>query len=207
VEGDVHPDVPLAPAQVGAYILAGGRSRRMGRDKHRLSLDGAPLARVLAAMAAPHVAHVWLVGKRDTGLENLGLPVLYDAHPETALVCGIRAALQAPGPEWRWLLACDMPGVDAAVLGDLWRAARAASALGAVPALSAPGEIEPLPSLWHRDTAAIVAASGVTAARTWVERAGLAVWVVPPARHDTFANLNTPEEWDAWRCRHDAGHD
>jgi molybdopterin-guanine dinucleotide biosynthesis protein A len=179
----------------------------MGRDKHRLPLDGAPVVAHLAAMARPYVAHVWLVGKPDGGLEDLGLPMLYDASSEPALVHGIRTVLQAPGPEWRWLLACDMPAVTGAVLVELWRAARAAQAPGAAPQRAVGAPLEPLPSLWHHTAAARLGDAGVEAARAWVERAGLATWTVPAAALECLANLNTPSEWEAWQCRHDAARD
>lgn len=199
----MHPDAGPARAEVGAYLLAGGRSLRMGRDKHRLVWAGASMVQHLAAMAAPLVAHVWLVGKRDGGLEDHGLPMIHDASAEPALVHGIRAALQAPGPEWRWLLACDMPAVTGDVLGALWRTAHAAAALGAAPALSPAAELEPLPSLWHRDAARCVPDAGVEAARAWMQRVGFARWVVPVDHRACLANLNTAEEWDAWRSQHD----
>jgi len=203
-ETSPHPDAHPQRETVAAYILAGGRSLRMGRDKHRLEFAGASVVAHLASMAAPLVAHVWLVGKPNCGLESHGLPVLHDSAPEPALVHGIRAVLAAPGPEWRWILACDMPAVDAAVLAELWRAARAARAPGAAP-LGASGDgLDPLPSLWHRDAHSALRDAPVGAARAWVERAGLVAWLVPPQRQDCLANLNTPEEWEAWRLQHDA---
>jgi molybdopterin-guanine dinucleotide biosynthesis protein A len=194
-----------ARAQVGAYLLAGGRSQRMGSPKHRLEWSGASIVAHLAAMAAPHVAGVWIVGKRGQGLETHGLPVLYDDDDASAaLVHGIRTALVAPGPAWRWLLACDMPGVDAAVLADLWQAAHRARARGAAPAQSPGGDPEPLPSLWHAGRCAGQARAAVGSAKGWVEQAELARWIVPSARRDCLVNLNTVEEWNAWRRRHDA---
>jgi molybdopterin-guanine dinucleotide biosynthesis protein A len=193
--------MPPTSLDVEAFILAGGRSRRMGRDKARLNWDGEPLVRRLAARIAPAVARVRLVAKPDSDLADLGLEMLYDAAPEPALVHGIRAALMAPGLAWRWLLGCDMPGVDAAVLGALQPAAVAARAPGAAPWLPGCDAPEPLPSLWHRDVGAAVTPAWGFAARDWVQRARLAVWHVEPQTAAALANLNTPEDWDAWRRR------
>ena len=179
----------------------------MGSPKHRLEWAGAPIVSHLAAMAAAHVAGVWIVGKRDSGLEAHGLPVLHDAVADAALVHGIRAALVAPGPPWRWLLACDMPEVDAGVLAQLWAVAAEAGAPGAAPARAPDADPEPLPSLWRADACAHLAGAAVGAAKSWVERARLARWVVPADHRACLTNVNTVEEWNAWRHRHDATPD
>jgi molybdopterin-guanine dinucleotide biosynthesis protein A len=198
----VGPDANAPPERVHAFILAGGESRRMGSAKARLSCGGEPLARRLAREFEPVVAQVWLVAKAHSGFEDLGLPLCYDRAPERALVHGIHAALDAPGPEWRLVLACDMPGVDRSVLGDLWRTAVAAGSPGSYPQCGE--EVEPLPSLWHRDVAARIRSDWGVAGRDWLAAARLAAWLVPPERWRCFANVNTPDEWEEWQWR-DAG--
>ena len=188
----------LLPSHVHAFVLAGGRSRRMGRDKARLPLDGEPLACLLAARLREHAGEVWLVAKRDSGLEELGVPMLYDTQEETALVHGIHVALGAPGPAWRFVVACDMPGVDGDVLHGLWECARRAGAPGSSARLPGSPAVDPLPSLWHADVARQVLPSWGLAARDWVQRAGLAIWNVPEALQARFANVNTPQEWSRY---------
>jgi molybdenum cofactor guanylyltransferase len=48
--------------QVAAFILAGGASSRMGRDKGLLDFGGVPLIVHLAHLIEPHVASVTVVG-------------------------------------------------------------------------------------------------------------------------------------------------
>jgi molybdopterin-guanine dinucleotide biosynthesis protein A len=192
------PDSALASAEVQAFILAGGASRRMGRDKASLPLHGEPMALALARRLAPHVAAVWLVAKRDSALEFLGLPLLYDASPERALVHGIQTALRAPGPPWRFLVACDMPDIGAGALDGLWHAARATGAPGSCARRWDRSDIDPLPSLWHADIAHAVRPEWGMTARDWVRRAGLACWSLPPSEAAHFANLNAPEDWERY---------
>jgi molybdopterin-guanine dinucleotide biosynthesis protein A len=180
---------------VDAFILVGGRSVRMGADKARLTLDGAPLVATLARRIAPVVARVRLVAKPGVSYADIGLECIYDCEPEPALVHGLRAALAAPGPPWRWVLACDMPEIDASVLANLWSAAQAARALGSAPRLAGRASPEPLPSLWHRDVLAAVRSEWGSAARDWVGAAGLAPWDVPEIDTGRFRNLNTPAAW------------
>ncbi len=201
MEACLDPDRGLERDHVEAFILAGGESRRMGTSKARLVWKNRPLVASLAATIAPAVAAVRLVTKPGTGLEDLGLPVLYDPVAEPALVHGIAAALAAPGPEWRWLLACDMPGVDATVLAALWQVAQAARAPGSYVQRPDCADLEPLPSLWHRDLGQRVNAGWGLAARDWVRHAGLVPWHVPRIGVERFANVNTPAEWEEWQWR------
>jgi len=190
---------------VEAFILAGGRSQRMGTDKARLALDGSPLAVILARRIAPVVARVRLVTKPGEDYDEFGLECVHDVEPERALVHGIRAALAAPGAPWRWMLACDMPKVGGDVLAELWKTARAAAAPGSAPRLAGRIDPEPLPSLWHRDLGAEVRPEWGNAARDWVAAARLALWEVPAAGEDRFRNVNTPADWQAYLAARPGG--
>ena len=190
-----------APADVAAYILAGGASQRMGESKARLLIGGTAAACHLARGLTPHVRSVWLVAKPDQGLEDLGLPMLYDTTAERALVHGVRAALQAPGPPWRFVCACDMPGVDADILARLWQAAARARAPGSCLRHAERHTPEPVPSLWHADVAARVTPQWGLAAQDWIRAAGLVTSVATPEEAAALGNLNTPDAWRDFRAR------
>jgi molybdopterin-guanine dinucleotide biosynthesis protein A len=181
-------------AACAAYILAGGASRRMGRDKAGLELHGRSLLQHIARRVAPSVAQVYVVVKESAGTlpAAAGLSVLLEPTPGRALVHGIRTVLAAPGPAWRYILACDMPDVGADALALLWNAAQVAAAPGAC--VRSPHGIEPLPSLWHASLAAAPHDGWGMSARGWVSAAGLAV-VEPAAKPAWLVNVNTPSEW------------
>jgi molybdopterin-guanine dinucleotide biosynthesis protein A len=62
----------MAEAALVAAVLTGGASRRMGRDKATLPIDGAPMAaRVAAAAVAAGAAAVVAVGRPVAGLDHL----------------------------------------------------------------------------------------------------------------------------------------
>jgi molybdopterin-guanine dinucleotide biosynthesis protein A len=66
----------------GGAVLCGGASRRMGRDKALLPLDGLPLAvRVAQALGEAGAAEVVAVGGDRDGLASWDLPAVPDRWP------------------------------------------------------------------------------------------------------------------------------
>src|SRR5271165_4394157 len=126
------------------WILAGGRSSRMGVDKALLEIDGQPLVSRVAREAAKVCAPVSLVGDPAV-YGHLGFPVIPDRFPGRGPLAGIEAALGATEADWNLLLACDMPALETAVLESLF-AAGGDCALPRYP----DGTVEPLCAVYHR---------------------------------------------------------
>jgi len=128
-----------------AIILAGGRSSRLGGSpKSALMFDGATLLeRSLAAAAGAR--HTAVVGPEVAGLPPEVLTSREDppfAGPAAAIAAGL-AALRGAGPaDLVLVLACDMPGVGAAVRALL--EALPGSGADGVMATSADGRLQPL---------------------------------------------------------------
>lgn len=88
-------------------VLAGGQSRRMGRDKALLPLgDQTLIERVLAA-ARPLACPGLIVGDPTTH-SHFGWPVLSDHHPGRGPLGGLYTALSTTAAPVL-LLACDLP--------------------------------------------------------------------------------------------------
>jgi len=102
---------------VEAFILAGGKSSRMGRDKTLLQLKGEPLVQRVANLVKPLVSKVSLVTSAapsstpdDTNRDlTFGLPTVTDNWPDAGPLGGIASALANALSEWCLILACDMP--------------------------------------------------------------------------------------------------
>ena len=97
-------------------VLAGGASRRMGRDKALVEVGGRPM--VLAAvdaLAAAGAAEVLVVGGDGAALTALGLVVVADEHPGDGPLGGLVTALGRVACELVALLSCDLlaPSPDA----------------------------------------------------------------------------------------------
>lgn len=100
--------------EVGGAVLAGGESRRMGRDKALLRIAGEPLwrrqARVLRAAGAEPV---FVVRRRGQRMLSAEISHAWDAWENAGPLAGLEAALRAASGRWVAVLAIDMPGIDA----------------------------------------------------------------------------------------------
>jgi molybdenum cofactor guanylyltransferase len=98
----------MKSAQIGGFILAGGESSRMGRDKALLELNGEALI-VRAARLVESVAGTCAVVGDSVRLEGLALRVIADDFPGAGPLGGIATALRTSGTEWNLMIACDLP--------------------------------------------------------------------------------------------------
>ena len=95
------------------YVLAGGRSSRMGRDKARLPFRGGDLAGAVAARsgaARPAASPSW-----DTPTCR-ELPI---ATPAKARWAESSPRLHHTSTDWNLIVACDMPEISAGFLAGL----------------------------------------------------------------------------------------
>ena len=98
---------PLAGA-----VLAGGRSRRMGKDKALLSLGGVPLIQLLLERLRPHADPVAIIAASAEHYGEFGVPVLGDLHPGCGPLGGIHTALRQLDARETFILPCDTPFVS-----------------------------------------------------------------------------------------------
>ena len=175
------------------WILTGGRSARMGRNKAFVEVDGRAMALHVADRIAPVCGTVTLVG--DPAIYGvLGLPVIEDAFPGQGPLAGIEAALRRTSADRNLIVACDMPALDIAMIEELF----AAGGDCAVPQYE-DGKLEPLCAVYHRRCHATVLNAlnaGIRAVKDVLLGRGGALAVRLVRVHSTapFANLNTPED-------------
>lgn len=99
----------MAADDVSAAVLAGGKSRRMGRDKAWLDLgDGQPIVQ-RAIDAVTLVADEVLLVANDERYRSLGTRVVPDAHPGAGVLGGIATAIAAARHPAVIIVGCDMP--------------------------------------------------------------------------------------------------
>ena len=110
---------------ITAVILAGGQSRRLGRDKAVEPFAGEPLIRRVIRRASEAVAaqHIVVV-VADAG-RAAALPLdddhltAVDVFPDCGSLGGIYTGLYASSTEWSLVTACDMPFLSTHLLAHM----------------------------------------------------------------------------------------
>ena|ERR1700682_219266 len=186
---------------VSLVILAGGLSRRMGRDKAALPAGDGTLIEHLARRLAPVVDETIVAG--GSGWGNLpGVRTVDDRYAGLGPLAGIHAGLRAARYRYVWVVGCDLPDADpgmAALLAGL-----AGDYDAVVPQIDGEPQgvcalydralatrIEDLLAAGERRVKMLLAASNVR----YVTPDELRV-VDPELR--SFRNINTPADYQAW---------
>jgi molybdopterin-guanine dinucleotide biosynthesis protein A len=196
--------------QIEGFVLAGGRSSRMGREKALLEIGGVPLIFRTARLVESVTGSATVVGETE-GIRALGLRTVADDWPGVGPLGGIATALRVSKARWSLVVACDLPYLTKAWLAYL--AARAlASDADAVIAMNESGA-EPLCAAYGASAEAAIrsaVSAGNLRVRTMLEN--LRGEVIEPEewkRFDSdgylFKNMNSPEDYEEAVRRLSAG--
>jgi molybdopterin-guanine dinucleotide biosynthesis protein A len=132
---------------VAAFILAGGKSTRMGTDKAFVALDGRTLLARALELARSVTGDVRIVG--DSEKFSPFAPVVEDVFPGCGPLGGIHAALRVSKKELNVVLAVDVPFASMALLQFLITRARGvSSAMATIPRTG--GGWQPLCAVYRR---------------------------------------------------------
>jgi molybdenum cofactor guanylyltransferase len=95
---------------IAAFILAGGQSSRMGRDKAMLEIDGVTmLDRTIALMRGVRIKPAVVGAPQVFARAATALGVIEDEWPGAGPLGGIASALRASQLPWNLVVACDLP--------------------------------------------------------------------------------------------------
>jgi len=135
-----------ASADITAFILAGGRSTRMGMEKAFVLLEGRTLLARMLDLARSVTAEVRIVG--DPAKFQPFAPVVEDVFPGCGPLAGIHAALRSSQTNLNLILAVDVPFVSFAFLQFLISRSRESTAVVTVARTS--GGLQPLCAIYRR---------------------------------------------------------
>ena len=193
-------------AQVDSFILAGGVSSRMKRDKALLEVGGEPLLVRTARLLESVVGAPSVIGDPST-YESFALPVIADDWPGAGPLGGIATALRVSTASWNLVVACDLPYLTAEWLHFLVARAVASPADAVLP-MNTLGA-EPLCAMYHkRGEPAIRAAleSGIRKVTDGLQNLRAetiphAEWKAFDSEGLLFKNMNLPRDYQEAAAR------
>ncbi len=188
---------------IAILLLAAGASSRMrGGDKLLEGIDGVALLRRQALMALSSGYPVWVALPLDrparlAALEGLDLSFVTVAEAREGMAASIRAGIAALPPAMRAVVVvpADMPEITAQDLVAVIAGFDGQSLVQGCSAAGDPGHPVLFPSRVFAD---LLALRGDRGARSVVQ-AQHVIPVVLPDRH-ALTDLDTPEDWAAWRA-------
>ncbi len=192
---------------VTGLILAGGASRRMGRNKALLSLGGRPLIQRVVDALQGVSDEVLIIANQPEPYAFLHLPIIPDVQPGYGPLMGLYSGLQAARGELALLVAVDMPFLAPEFLRFLLAQAQEHDADVVIP--EAEGKLHPLCAVYRRATClpAVEAAIARGQRRLIAFHPQVRVRRIPKSTLRTFSpdlrvlmNVNTPEELEQARA-------
>ncbi len=191
-----------AASDAAVFILAGGKSTRMGADKAFVEFAGRTLLARALELANSVASEVRIVGNREKFASFA--PVVEDIFRDCGPLGGIHAALRSSRTDTNLVLAVDMPFVSSAFLLYLMERARAVPA-ATVVIPRADGRRQTLCAVYRREFAD-AAEAALLAGRNRIDRLfeGVETRVIEEQELESagfssriFRNLNTPKEVEA----------
>lgn len=189
------------------YVLIGGRSSRLGRDKAMVELGGMTLGeravRTVQTAFAPE--RVTLVARNAEQFDTRALfadtPFVFDLIEGRGPLGGLHTALSYARTTWIFVLACDYPFVSPDLLQLL--GSLASADFGAIVPEQSDGRLQPLCAFYKTETARPVVDKFINQPRVppplYEIVSALSPRIVKydeyshlPSARDLFININSP---------------
>jgi molybdenum cofactor guanylyltransferase len=183
--------------RVAGFVLVGGRSSRMGKDKARLKVGSHLLLEVVAQQVAKAAGNVTLIGNAEA-FADLPFACLSDTRPGLGPIAGLETALASARGALNLVTSCDMPDLNATDLARLLAAASQTQALCTL-ARDADGRCHPLCAVYRHDALPFVR-DALDAGRLRLFDLVEELKAEEVRIDSVLHNLNTPEEWAAWQA-------
>jgi molybdopterin-guanine dinucleotide biosynthesis protein A len=108
----------IVEIEVTGIILAGGKSRRMGEDKRYLVVGEQTLLERGLGVIRSIFQEVLVVIAQDTPPLSVDARVIRDLLPDCGSLGGLYTGLMQATTPWIFVVACDMPFLDQAVISQ-----------------------------------------------------------------------------------------
>jgi molybdopterin-guanine dinucleotide biosynthesis protein A len=178
--------------KVAGFVLTGGRSTRMGRDKAMLPIGGQTLCEEIGDVVSSVAEKVFFIGHPER-YQHLRYECVADIHPDLGPLSGLEAALGLNRAEFHIVVSCDALNVRAEWL----RAMLAEAELGGqcVVAEDHFGKSQPLCGI-YRSCCLPVVRKALLERRLRMMDLLTELGARTVKINGVMLNLNTPEEYD-----------
>ncbi len=174
------------------FVLAGGKSSRMGENKAFLRRSNTPLVQHIAQIVQEAAGCATVIG--DPALYGgLGFPVVPDRILNAGPLAGLETALSISEAKWNLVVACDMPALQTSLLRQLLEEAEALPE----PADCLMPVHHPLCAVYHRRCLPMIRTAlngGIR--RVFDMLAMLRVVLSQTGNQRELQNVNTPQDWE-----------
>ncbi|PKP35407.1 MAG: molybdenum cofactor guanylyltransferase, partial [Bacteroidetes bacterium HGW-Bacteroidetes-17] len=103
---------------ITGIILAGGKSRRMGKEKGLIELNGKQLIQYAIEVLKP-ICETILISTNSNFYDFLSYQKIADEFPDSGPMGGIYSCLKASKTNQNLVLSCDMPFINSQLLKEL----------------------------------------------------------------------------------------
>jgi molybdopterin-guanine dinucleotide biosynthesis protein A len=104
---------------ITAFILSGGKSSRIGRNKSLLEIDGKPLIQRLTELLDSIFPEVLISSNEPELYDFLGKKIVKDIYPGRGPLSGIHSALSTTVSEKNFIIGCDLPFISIELINYL----------------------------------------------------------------------------------------
>lgn len=182
--------------KINAFILAGGQSSRMGKDKALVNFLDKPMLQHAIDLVKPIFQEVFILSSSPAH-SGYGLKCIPDQFANSGPLAALHSGLLASSSEWNFFLACDMPRMNTDCIEHLYNQL-SQNTDAAIP--NHKNGIEPLAAFYHRDCISVFDAQ-LKAGQYKIQEALKKIDVqLISIQTDTFdfrpcfQNFNTPNE-------------
>jgi molybdopterin-guanine dinucleotide biosynthesis protein A len=180
-----------------AVIFAGGKSSRMGQDKALLPFGShSSMAALQYQKLQKLFRRVYLSSKEEKF--GFDAPLLKDLYPQSSPMVALASVLEQTEAEALFVLSVDMPLITASEIRTLCETYESATPKPDILIAQSPKGIEPLCGIYHRSILPQVKAllaEDQHRMRALMDHVSTQTVIFSDS--SSFANINTPEEYQA----------
>ena len=189
---------------IESFVLAGGKSIRMGKDKAFLPFENKTLlenaVQTVGQISQNRVKIVLNNQSQNDKVANLlpNILCIFDSIKNRGALGGIHAALKNSQSDWTIILACDLPFVKPKVIEKLLE--NVSTNLSAVVPKQFDGKLQPLCAVYKTAVCLpilekLFAENESVSAKTLIENLESKIISADNFDSATFLNINTPSDY------------